>query len=146
ERLVNEKFQSGAQRPGRLDSLRQFLHLAPKPVPSGPRPIPPIHVTVESIVNTRILQIHCESIDPQAAPAYANALANEYIDANLQARWDAINHARQWLSQQLDDTRNKLQKSEDDLQAYGRASDLMFTGDKENAEQEKLKQIQAELS
>jgi capsular exopolysaccharide synthesis family protein len=145
-RLANDTFQSGFQKTGRLDSLRRLLHLTPEAPPSGSHSIPPVHVTVQPSVNTRIVQINCESVNPQAAAAYANALANEYIDSNLQARWDAINHARQWLAQQLEDTRAKLQSSEDQLLAYGRASNLMFTGDKENAEEEKLKQIQAALS
>ena len=146
-RLFDEKFQTGFKKSGPLDSLRRHLHLTSKSQPSGPpQSIPPVSVSVQLGVNTRIVQIRCESTDPQASAAYANALANEYIDSNLQARWDAINHARQWLAQQLDETRTKLQNSEDQLLAYGRASDLMFTGDKENAEQDKLKQVQAALS
>lgn len=146
-RLVNEKFRDQPARPSRWDELLAKVHLAPKdPPPGTKRSIPPVHVTVQPSVNTRIVQIQCESVDPNAAAAYANALANEYIDANLQARWDAINHARQWLAQQLDDTRAKLQNSEDQLVAYGRASDLMFTGDKESAAEEKLKEIQASMS
>jgi polysaccharide biosynthesis transport protein len=147
-RLANDQFQGGLQRSGHLESLRRLLHLAQNAPLVSSHSIPPVHVNVQPSVNTRIVTITCESIDPKAASAYANALANEYIDSNLQARWDAINHARQWLAQQLDDTRAKLQNSEDQLLAYGRASNLMFTGDgdKENAEEEKLKQIQAALS
>jgi len=145
-RLASENFRAESQKPGKLDSLRHLLGLVAAPPPAGSQHIPPVHVTVQPTINTRIVQIHCESTNPAAAAAYANALANEYIDSNLQARWDAINHARQWLAQQLDETRAKLQTSEDQLLAYGRASNLMFTGDKENSEEEKLKQIQAALS
>ena len=96
-------------------------------------------------VNTRIVNIICSSPDPQFAAAFANALVNEYIDSDLKARWDAINNARQWLAQQLEKVRAKLQQSETNLQDYGAASHLLFTGDKESAEQDKLKEMQTAL-
>jgi len=145
-RIAHEKFQAGWQDHGRLDWLRGLFGMAPRQASAGAAVLPPVKVDVSIDAGTRIVQILCDSTNPRVSATYANALANEYIDSNLQARWDAINHARQWLSQQLDDTRAKLQSSEDQLQAYGRASDLTFTGDKESSDQDKLKQLQEELS
>jgi succinoglycan biosynthesis transport protein ExoP len=147
-RLKKENFKAGGVTQDKFSKLRQLLHIAPKTtaVVSVNQALPPITVTAGISINTRIVSISCESTDPRVAAAFANALANEYIDSNLQARWDAINNAREWLAQQLDDSRTKLQKSEDDLQSYGRASNLLFTADKESADQDKLKQLQEELS
>lgn len=108
--------------------------------------LPKVQTKVKVSDNTRILEITAESTDPDMAQAFANGLAEEYTDANLEARFDAMNQARKWLSHQLEETREKLRKSEDDLQAYGRSSNLMFTASKESVEQEKLKQLQEELS
>jgi polysaccharide biosynthesis transport protein len=144
-RIAHDRFQTASQRPGRLDWLRRLFGIEPKWTPAGAA-LPPVTVDVSIEPDTRIVQILCDSTNPRASATYANALANEYIDSNLQARSDAVNHARQWLSQQLDDTRAKLQTSEDQLQAYGRTSDLTFTGDKERTDQDKLKQLQEELS
>ena len=60
--------------------------------------------------------------------------------------WEAINHAHEFLKGQLDEIRANFEKSEDQLQAYGRAANLMFTADKGSVEQEKLKQMQMALS
>lgn len=145
-RLRKENFQPSKEAPIRLDSLRRLFGRVPKTVPSAAQAFPGAELTVQIGLNTRIVTIVSESTDPKFASAFANALANEYIDSNLQSRWDAINNARQWLSQQLDDTRTKLQNSEDQLQAYGRASNLTFTDGKESAEQDKLKEIQKAYS
>ncbi|MGA2717975.1 MAG: polysaccharide biosynthesis tyrosine autokinase [Candidatus Acidiferrales bacterium] len=138
----------GFTPPDRFASLRSYLHLSPKPVSTAApsQNLPSLKVTLNTPANTRIVTISIESTDPNVAAAFANALANEYIDSNLQAKWDAINNARQWLSQQLEETRTKLQTSEDQLQAYSRASNLLFTGDKDSADEDKLKQIQEALS
>lgn len=136
----------GTIQQSRLASLRGLFGHSANSSEKRPTALPFPQVKVRVEPDTRIVEVLCDSIDPRIASDYANALANEYIDSNFQARWDAINHARQYLAQELDDTRTKLQSSEDQLQAYGRASNLMFTGDKESVEQDKLKQIQDSLS
>src|SRR5574340_42518 len=73
-------------------------------------------------------------------------MTNEYVEYQLEARWNAAQRATQWLTAQLDKLRLKLQSSENQLQAYSRSAGLLFTGDKTNVEQEKLAQLQAELS
>ena len=141
ERLHREHFQSGFQSTSHMGMLRRILRLAPpKPTQSWGA-----SVEIQPSLNTRIVNIICSSPDPQFAAAFANALVNEYIDSDLKARWDAINNARQWLAQQLEEARTKLQQSEVNLQNYGAASHLLFTGDKESAEQDKLKEMQTAL-
>jgi capsular exopolysaccharide synthesis family protein len=103
-------------------------------------------VKVRIAENTRIVEILTDSTDPRTAADYANALANEYIESNLQGRSEAIDRAQEFLTRQLGQIRVKVQESEDQVQAYGRASNLMFTGDKTSVEQEKLKQTQVALS
>jgi succinoglycan biosynthesis transport protein ExoP len=140
-RLHNQKFHSTFEPPSHLSQIRKILRLSPEPLVQTSA----VTVDIQPTANTRIVTIVCESPDPQFAAAFANALVNEYIDSNLKARWDAINTARQWLAQQLDETRTKLQESEERLQSYAAASHLLFTGDKESAEQDKLKEMQTAL-
>ena len=140
-RLRKEKFQSGFQSPEPPGRVTPHPEIDPV-TPSGSSQVT---VDVQPSGNTRIVSIICSSPDPQFAAAFANVLVNEYIDSNLQARWDAINTARQWLAQQLEETRVKLQESEDKLQNFGAASHLLFTGDKESTEQSKLKEMQTAL-
>jgi polysaccharide biosynthesis transport protein len=143
-KIQNDNIHSGAQRAHR-SSWTSALGFR-KPQPDANAALPKVQTKVKVSDNTRILEITAESTDPAMAQAFANGLAEEYTNANLEARFDAMNQARKWLSHQLEETREKLRKSEDDLQAYGRSSNLMFIAPKESVDQDKLKQLQEELS
>jgi succinoglycan biosynthesis transport protein ExoP len=96
--------------------------------------------------STRIVEVLVDSTNPTIAASYANALAREYIESNLQSRRDAITKAQEFLRAQSDELKGKLQNSEREAQAYGRASNLMFTGGNSSVEQDRLKQTQEALS
>jgi capsular exopolysaccharide synthesis family protein len=101
---------------------------------------------VSARANTRLVDVLYDSTDPALAADVANALAAEYISQNLQSRWQSSQQTGEWLTQQMEDVRIKLEKSEDQLQAYARASGLLFTSEKDNIAETKLHQLQDELS
>lgn len=145
-RLEQEKLREAAQPPDQLSSWRGWLGISSKSLAQQGAVPSPSDVKVRVQENTRIVEILTDSTDPRTAAAYGNALANAYIESNLQGRSEAIDRAQEFLTRQLGEIRVKVQASEDHVQAYGRASNLMFTGDKTSVEQEKLKQTQAALS
>jgi succinoglycan biosynthesis transport protein ExoP len=103
-------------------------------------------VRVKSTNTNRIVEIFCDSTDAQLAADFANTLVNEFIEQNLEMRWKATERTGEWLNRQLDELKIKLEKSEDQLQGYARSAQLLFTGDKENVSEEKLRQLQTELT
>ncbi len=103
-----------------------------------------LHVRAQA--NTRLIDILCDSTNPQLAADFLNTLASEFIEENLEARWKTTQHTGEWLSRQMEDLKIKLEKSEEQLQQYARITGLMFTGEKDNIAEEKLKQLQEELS
>jgi polysaccharide biosynthesis transport protein len=102
-------------------------------------------VRVRAKPNTRLLDITCDSIDPRMASDFVNALTAEYIDQSLEARWQTTQHTGEWLTRQMEDVRIKLERSEDALQTYARQTGLMFTSEKDNIAEQKLRQMQDEL-
>lgn len=108
--------------------------------------LPPLSLQVRVLPSTRVLDIICDSPDAVFASDFSNALANEYIEANLEARWDAAQRTTFWLTRQIEELRTTLKVSEDQLQAYSRKAGLIFSTDKESADQAKLKQLQEEVS
>ncbi|MFL6449378.1 MAG: GumC family protein, partial [Bryobacteraceae bacterium] len=84
--------------------------------------------------------------DPSLAARLVNTLTAEFIEQNLKARWEINHRTSEWLGGQLDDQRTKLRQSEDALQAYARQKELMYTGEKQSVSEEKLRQLQMELS
>ncbi|MCW5978486.1 MAG: polysaccharide biosynthesis tyrosine autokinase [Bryobacteraceae bacterium] len=95
---------------------------------------------------TRIVEILVDSSDPALASAFANTLANEYIDQNLESRWQMTQRTGEWLSKQLDEMKIKLERSEDRLQDYARRAGLMFTEKQGSVQEDKLRQVQEDLS
>jgi capsular exopolysaccharide synthesis family protein len=104
------------------------------------------NLKVRSAGQTRIIEILCDSPDPKLAAAFANTLTNEYIEQNMEARWKMTERTGVWLTRQLDEMRIKLERSEDLLQGYARQAGLMFTSEKNSVAEEKLRQLQEELS
>lgn len=104
------------------------------------------NLKVRAAGQTRIIEILCDSTDPKMAAAFANTLASEYIEQNIESRWKMTERTGVWLTRQIDDMRVKLERSEDALQKYARDSGLMFTSDKSSVAEEKLLQLQESLS
>jgi len=104
------------------------------------------NLTIETEPKTRLIEILYNSPDPQLAADFANTLTTEFIQQNLEARWKSTQQTGEWLTRQMDDVRIKLEKSEDVLQSYAAASRLLFTSEKDNVAEEKLRQLQEELS
>jgi succinoglycan biosynthesis transport protein ExoP len=94
---------------------------------------------------TRILDVAYDSPNPKEAAAFANALTSEFIEQNIEARWNVSQRTAEWLSHELDDMRGKLEKSENALQDYATKSGLRFTSDKASVSDDKLRQLQSEL-
>ncbi len=75
--------------------------------------------------NTRLASIAFTAHDPNFAAKIANTWASEYIQANLQRRYDSSDYAREFIQGQLNDAKVKLEKSERDLNAYARSVGLI---------------------
>jgi capsular exopolysaccharide synthesis family protein len=107
-------------------------------------------LTVEPVKRSRLIEVTFESNDPNIAAQVVNTLTSAYIDANLEARWQAAQKASDWLSQQLLGMKVKLEKSEDELQKYGRGNGLLFLetekGTSENIVVQRLRELQQELT
>jgi len=87
--------------------------------------------------SSRIISIRFTSNDPQYSAKLANAYAENFIEANLNRKFDASAYARQFLADQLDDAKARLEKSERDLNQYSRAAGLIrVSGQGANADQE----------
>jgi len=75
--------------------------------------------------NTRIARIGFTSTDPQMSARIANAFAEEFIQANLQRRFDGSAYARNFTSERLEEARVRLETSERELNAYARQAGLI---------------------
>ena len=102
--------------------------------------------SVSPVRRSNLVEVSFDSHNPNLAALIANRLAADYIDQNLQVKWDETLKASEWLSGRLVELKAKLEKSEDALQAYAQANSIVFIDDKKNAETSRLDQLQTELT
>ena len=142
-KLIAEK------RNSRLSAWRKALHL-PESKPLAEEDVLRLvrsNFEVSGVANTRLIEVLYDSPDPRLAAAVANALTAAFTRQNLESQWKTSQQTGEWLTRQMEDIRIKLEKSEEELQAYAVSAGLLFTGDeKDNIAETKLRQFQAELS
>jgi capsular exopolysaccharide synthesis family protein len=86
-------------------------------------------VKVDLPRSSRLATIDFTSIDPALSAQLANAWTDEFIQANLQRRYDSSTYAREFISGQLAEAKAKLETSERDLNAYARQAGLIRARD-----------------
>ncbi len=106
----------------------------------------PQNIKVRNQSGTRLITISCDSTDPRLAASFVTTWIAEYIDQNLESRWKATESTGEWLARQMEDVKIKLEKSDEALQNYARATGLVFTEEKNSVSEQKLRQLQEELS
>ncbi|MEO0031024.1 MAG: hypothetical protein RIS94_782 [Pseudomonadota bacterium] len=83
------------------------------------------NMSVDLPRETKIAQISFTSTDPAYSAKIANAFAEEFIQSNLQRRYDSSAYARAFVSQQMDEARVRLENSERELNSYARQAGLI---------------------
>ena len=80
---------------------------------------------ISPIRNSRLVNVSFESTDPVLAARVANVHAKAYIDKNLELKVTASNEAVDWLNSRLGNLEQSLKKSEEALQAFQKAEDIV---------------------
>lgn len=104
------------------------------------------HLIARPAGQTRVVELFYDDEDPVFAADVLNSLTSEYIQSNIEARWKMSQETGEWLSRQLDEMRANLERSDNRLQSYARETGLLITSEKTSVSEEKLRQLQAELS
>jgi len=95
------------------------------------------NLSVSLPVDSRLANIRFESSDPVLSARLVNAFADNLIEGNLGRKFDSSSYAREFLTQQLQEARQRLEESERDLNQYSRAAGLIrVAGQGQNADQE----------
>jgi succinoglycan biosynthesis transport protein ExoP len=105
---------------------------------------------IRPIRSSRAVELRFDSQDPDLAAQAVNAVVENYIQKNFEARWAAAQKASGWLSQQLQDLKAKLEKSQDDLHKYAADNGLLYLvtdkGEVESIVNQSVREIQDELT
>ncbi|MGD2130223.1 MAG: GumC family protein, partial [Lysobacterales bacterium] len=67
---------------------------------------------------SNIIEIAFRSTNPKVAAMIANEMPDAYIEASLQAKYDATEKTTKWLSEQLNDLRQEVEDAEHAVEMY----------------------------
>lgn len=118
----------------RLPEKDQLIHQAQR------------NLTVQTSGNSRMLEVLYESPDPKLAADFANTLVSQFIELSQEERWKSAQRTADWLTNHLNEMKTQLEQSEAQLQEYANTAGLTVTSEKDNLAEDKLKEVQEELS
>ena len=128
------------------------LDLAPDPLQADPARASAVlgafkgSLRVALSPNTRIVEVHYRSADPQTAANVVNTLMQTYVENNFKARFESTMQASDWLQKQLVDMQMKVETSQEKLVRYQKEHEILGIDEKQNIITEKLDELNKELT
>lgn len=104
------------------------------------------YVRVEPVPQSRLIDIIVEHPDPEMAALFANGLAEQYIEANLNRREEVSTESFGWLKQQADGYRAKVEKGHAAMLDYRESVNAVSLEENANIVVGKLKAINEDLT
>ena len=103
-------------------------------------------LSVEPIRNSRLVQIRVQNPDPERAADIANTMAQAFIASSIERKLDSSVYARQYLEEQIRQTKTKLEESERVINAYAKKNEILNLGDKGSASTQTFVDFSAALA
>lgn len=92
------------------------------------------NLSISPIRGSRLVSVSFESPDPQLAARVANAYAENFVQSNLDRKYESSLYARQFLEERIAQTKARLEESERALVAYAANQQIININDGENAD------------
>lgn len=118
--------------------VREYLPITmPEDVAAGDQPLTEADIfdwaveklmnstSIVPVANTQLVKVQVQLSDARMAADAANALANAYIESQLEARLDMTQTATSWMNDRLAGLKEKLRASERQLQEFRERENLV---------------------
>lgn len=103
-------------------------------------------ISVSPIGLSTAMKVTFQSEDPQKAARLANAIANAYVEDQLEAKFQATQKATQWLSGRINELSQKAQLADAAVQQYKAEHNITTTGTGSSVVEQQIAQISAQLT
>ncbi len=103
-------------------------------------------LAVKRVPNSRLLDVTFATTDPKLAAAIVNAHVNNFIEQNFRSHYEATTQASNWLANQLDELKGKVEASEDARIKYERDNQIWTIDEKQDVTTQKLADLNRELT
>src|SRR5579884_3146784 len=77
---------------------------------------------------TRLIELSCDSTNPDVAAGFLNAMAAEFVEDTSQSRMQTSQRSAEWLAGQIEETKAKVDEAEGKLRDFVKASGNRFVG------------------
>lgn len=95
-----------------------------------------VNLSVSPVRGSRLVSVSFESPDPQLAARVVNAYAENFIQSNLDRKYESSSYARQFLEERIAQTKARLEESERALVAYAANQQIINVRDGSTADGE----------
>lgn len=85
-------------------------------------------LTVEPVRGSRLVRISYDSPQAEMTAAVANAVANNFINVNMERRFDATAYAKTFLEERIAQVKTRLEKAEKSMLEYARDNEIYNVG------------------
>jgi succinoglycan biosynthesis transport protein ExoP len=111
---LRERLQPSASDP--LESTRVALDMAVETFDARP------------VNKTRLIELSCESTNPQVAAIFLNAMAAEFVNDTSRSHTQSSQKTNELLATQIEETKSKLHDTEERLRNFVQSSGNVFAG------------------
>jgi capsular exopolysaccharide synthesis family protein len=103
-------------------------------------------IDAQPIRNTRLIEVSYTGPDPQLAAQIANTLTEEFIEENLEGKYDATTRASDFLREQLEELQIDVEKGEQELLDYAQRNNIVNLSERETIARKRLSDLSDELT
>lgn len=103
-------------------------------------------LTVQPVRDSRLVTLYYDSSEPERAAAILNTLVRNYINMNMERRFDASTYARNFLQERLQQVKVKLEESEQQLVGFARKQQIVMVDEKQSTVAQSLSSTNAALT
>ncbi len=103
-------------------------------------------LSVKRIPNSNLLEVSFESQNAQLAAMVVNKHLQNFIDLNYRTRYESAKRASDWLEEQLNDFKSRVEKSEDARLAYERQNQIWTVSEGQDLSTQKLSDLNKQLT
>jgi capsular exopolysaccharide synthesis family protein len=98
-------------------------------------------IAITPIRGTSLVEISHVSTSPKLAADITNAVADSYIDWNLESKFQVVGQASQFLAGQIEQIKTEIDQKERQLQAYGKLKDIISIDPQQNVTTQRLESL-----
>lgn len=96
--------------------------------------------------DSNLLVVSVDAPEPNLAGELAQTLAREFELQEQEERWNSSSRVSAWLTGQLEELRQRMERSSGELQQFVNSTGLVYAKDGSSVAEDRLRQIQEELS